>query len=104
MKMAKYIDASVFLNEKIKRDRSFGKSNIILDKIVEIINRTPAADVQEVKHGKWNYIPETFYTIATFVCSVCKHYQLSPHAERDYLYCPVCGAKMDGKENEENAD
>jgi len=65
------------------------------DPVVIAAKCEPTADVQEVKHGKWNYIPETFYTVAAYECSVCKTYQLNPHTVVDFQYCPRCGAKMD---------
>ena len=71
------------------------------------------ADVQEVKHGKWETREEEVYGIVptTFeVCSNCgKEYTSVFMAgccadfEADVIhfhYCPYCGAKMDGKENE----
>lgn len=62
---------------------------------------TPAADVEPVVHAKW--IPQyvnRFGLTNIFVCSECnktvhtirKLYKLS------YLYCPNCGARMDGEE------
>lgn len=46
----------------------------------------PAADVAEVKRGKWNM------SNGDYLCSACNHY-----SDRCYYdYCPYCGAKMDG--------
>lgn len=57
---------------------------------------TPAADVEEVKHGWW--IEQSISGEATWCCSECKTLG-SPHWKR----CPVCEAKMDGgKENADN--
>ena len=50
------------------------------------INRIPAADVVEVKHGEWENNGD-FYC-----CSECINY-----TSYDYDYCPYCGAKMDGR-------
>lgn len=57
--------------------------------ILTEIEYAPAADVAEVKHGKWierQYEMEIYYQ-----CSACgcNDYGDSP-------YCPYCGAKMDG--------
>lgn len=60
------------------------------------IMRFPIADVQKVKHGKWDVKDLTPY------CSIC-------HSPSEYecdgvhskpLFCPNCGAKMDGGESE----
>lgn len=51
------------------------------------------ADVVEVKHGKW-----IFWDKNRVMCSMCK---LEPYAGTGayrFMYCPYCGAKMDGKE------
>ena len=54
---------------------------------IEII---PAAEVEEVKHGKWDRNP------IAIVCSECgKAFGL---VEMFAHYCPSCGAKMDLEE------
>lgn len=73
------------------------------------INSIPAADVAEVRHGRWFFTEYEFFT-----CSVCgesyyngaestaqaESYLNSGHT---YKYCPNCGARMD-KEDEHEAD
>lgn len=85
--MAKYIDvealgigiarAEIFANPEFAR----GWNNAI-----EIINNAPAADVVEVRHGRW--IEEDGIQI----CSECGE----EHEWEDYRapYCDTCGAKM----------
>lgn len=57
----------------------------------------PAADVVEVVHGRW--VDNCCYN----TCSVCGN---SVHAWNDdgdlqeFNYCPNCGAKMDGDDNQ----
>lgn len=60
------------------------------DDIIAAIANQPAADVAEVKHGKWidNYN-------GTSICSVCGG--KSPNMN----FCGRCGAKMDGKDGEQ---
>lgn len=58
----------------------------------------PAADVQEVKHGKWEWCGDHH------VCSECGEFALSDEYTGEEVlsdYCPNCGAKMDGGENDE---
>ena len=57
----------------------------------------PAADVVEVKYGRWVEMQETIPwcedDVDTFyVCSVCKCRNYAPTQ-----YCPDCGAKMEAE-------
>lgn len=60
-----------------------------LDKLHEAVNAMPAADVAPVRHGRWTRID---YHDAR--CSECGHKTYYP--DRISLYCPECGARMDG--------
>lgn len=60
--------------------------------IEDIINDIPAADVQEVRHGKWEIDCNGYYPY----CSNCKE---EPDSGVMSDYCPNCGARMDGEEN-----
>lgn len=99
----KYIDAEIAetIMEHLLEcdDRTFyDRGDERLDKVwkavrnsqVQIINM-PAANVAEVKHGKW----------INGKCSVCKADE--PYTEDGFwtetLYCPNCGAKMEGEQN-----
>ena len=55
----------------------------------KLIDEIPAADVAPVRHGRWIMHDDEFGL--TCECSVC-------HIETmgDGNYCPNCGAKMDG--------
>ncbi len=89
--------------ELVKRELD-GIGNVhggIIAAIKSIIDDIPAADVEEVRHGKW--IPlkkkkhwadtETISTdIVGFYCSEC-----GAEEKFKYRYCH-CGAKMDGKD------
>lgn len=55
---------------------------------VKDVDDVPTADVQEVKHGKWDYGQNIFPCF----CSEC-----GQEADMVYAYCPHCGARMDGK-------
>lgn len=52
------------------------------------LDYTPAADVVEVRHGRWIKDEET----GDYYCSVCRQGAGWPW----YNYCYDCGAKMDG--------
>lgn len=58
------------------------------------ILRIPAADVVEVRHGKW--LPQGYWD-SLEICSECKHIK---GLHDRYNYCPMCGAKMDGEKGD----
>lgn len=67
----------------------------IFIEVERTIDEQPTADVQEVRHGKWEQCFEDYRKqIEGDKCSVCnfEHYGTSI---RHYYYCPNCGAKMD---------
>ena len=61
--------------------------------LINAINGMPAADVQEVKHGRWEYNNEAYVgsnPYGSYNCSICG--ENVPHKTN---YCPNCGARMD---------
>ena len=54
----------------------------LLDKLAKV----PAADVAEVRHGRWIHHED-----GVFTCSECGNAE-----SNDSYYCRLCGAKMDG--------
>lgn len=68
-----------------------------LKMLLDKIEKAPAADVAEVKHGQW--INERWEGLSSFSaeCSLCSKRTL---AYFHYYYCPNCGAKMDGGQDE----
>lgn len=94
------------------KDYQRGLQDAIDCLVPEVITDIPAADVQPVKHGKWEethislvkYIPEdekeeghSFY-MAELKCSCCERYNAVTFAlvlnKPDF--CQLCGARMDG--------
>lgn len=110
--MSRYIDA-----EKINFEPIDITVNGITHRTVERmateteINAIPTADVEEVKHGKWEhgrevhreYIGDALIGVYydKWWCSQC-HYTIDDHhySKITYKRCPECGAHMD-KEKEE---
>ena len=56
----------------------------------DIIEAMPSADVAPVRHGRWDF------DMSGAWCSVCGEY-----SEGEYRYCPSCGSKMDGGDDDE---
>lgn len=67
--------------------------------IIDGIESVPAADVAEVKHGKWiqEQIKIENMSIVRYrnTCSECGGKADFLLRELHYSYCPHCGAKMD---------
>ena len=60
------------------------------------IKGLPAAEVAEVRHGRWIFEPGKIP-----YCSECKEY--SDDGDKGATFCPWCGVRMD-KEDEHEAD
>ena len=91
--MPRYIDIE---NVKLKGISVFDQNLEMLIPLSDVrksLQMTPTADVQEVKHGKWQ---ETVPTTPKSYRRICS-YMIG----KKYSYCPYCGAKMnlEGKEN-----
>ena len=76
-----------------------GISQIDAVDIADEIERIPPADVAEVRHGHWIDKPSGRYLHMGSFCSVCgeKSGIGGIESNRHKPYCPNCGAKMDGK-------
>lgn len=79
--MAKYIDASAL---KLRINP--------YSELQRIIDGIPAADVRPERRGVWDFDEETFY-----ICTQCGERAINNETTP---YCPHCGAKMDGKDEE----
>lgn len=55
-------------------------------RVKTLLLRQPAADVAEVRHGRWIHHED-----GVFTCSECGNAE-----SNDSYYCRLCGAKMDG--------
>lgn len=61
-----------------------------------VIAEMPAADVAPVVHGRWNVVEGC--RLDNAICSNCsRRFQAYYEA---YRFCPNCGAKMDGGDND----
>lgn len=67
--------------------------NTGLETAIEVATSIPAADVVEVRHGRWIEQSPDFDLcgVAYYQCSECGKEQQTPSN-----YCQFCGAKMDG--------
>ena len=66
---------------------------------IDLIDSIPAADVAEVRHGRWEKHGSKWQCTG---CKVLMSIDGTPQENLLY-YCPNCGAKMDGEAAKEEA-
>ncbi len=103
--MAEYIEREAAIKYLENHKRTAKENNIILaadeDAIIKFLReKCPAANVQEVRHGRWLYVSgEGRY--AEYECSECKKHvcfdEKIDGTIPEYKGCPHCLARMDGK-------
>lgn len=72
-----------------------------IESVMEYAELLPTVDAVPVVHGRWEYIQQTLTTLSQLRCSFCGWWSLDPSIDGAYNYCPNCGAKMDGGDNNE---
>ena len=94
--MPRYIDADSAINDLCGSQCGCTINECGLEEPCEkarCILKQPTADVQEVKHGHWEFYGK-LGNIREYFCSECNEVISSNKPP----YCESCGAKMDGKE------
>ena len=98
--MAEYIDREALGIGKAKRE-AFTVPEYVdgWNSAIEIIGQAPAADVVEVKHGRWEKSEDDYCGLNIIQCSLCREewcFECDDDVkDMNYHYCPNCGAKMD---------
>ena len=94
--MAEYIEREILLKKNFYSENCNSEENHWNDyAIKDIIRHIPAADVAPVKHGHWRQVDESKCECSN--CGIIVLIAVYPHGDKNY--CPNCGAKMDGGEN-----
>lgn len=102
--MAKYIEADKLIKTALKHKESVfaGTSNGFVKAVASMTELTPAADVQEVRHGHWespykrdfrvldNSGGFAYGKVIAWICSECASGSIGKG-----LYCSNCGARME---------
>ena len=97
--------AVIGMDEYIKREAlrdALYDADAITMNGVKILNQFPAADVEPVRHGRW--ICRKGY--GEYECSVCHGVDsdcsdyYGAHVVTEQDYCPNCGSRMDGDDDE----
>ena len=63
------------------------------------IRELPAADVAEVRHGRWIDAYPDIEPNPMFMYGICSECGFEQGISKYLNYCPDCGAKMDGGDN-----
>lgn len=95
--MAKYIEREAAIEAIMSDPPDAHYPQWYVDKIKSI----PAADVVEVRHGRWEaWMPDKNGETREFICTGCRFMvEMSwKQKECDYEWCPYCGCKMDKEE------
>ena len=99
--MPRYIDADLILPEM---ESKFDMQELYLPIHFQefIVDEIPSADVSPVRHGYWKReLMSSKIGLYGYICSNCNKL-IYVGKERYMTYCGNCGAKMDGKERDEN--
>ena len=96
--MAEYIDREAVIEIAMQYckddDGSCSKAETDLREMLDEIEAIPAADVAMVRHGHWTITKD-----GAAHCSSCKR-KMNSYVY-GYAYCPLCGAKMDKRSEDD---
>lgn len=97
--MSRYIDADL-AKDKIEERLFFRAKDV-----ERLLDDTPTADVEPVRHGHWIPSPDGINPIRCSECNMPAPFAAVENEFGDFeicrypsSYCHECGAKMDGKE------
>ena len=89
--MARYVDIECSAVTEVISRKAFKSREDIQD----FLDNIPTADVEPVRHGHWVYDHW-----CEFKCSECGEPSNSKPYKGKEIFCPHCGARMDGKKVE----
>ena len=103
----KYIDAEAYF-KLINTTLPYGELdypdkavyNAAISDMCDMLTHFPAADVQEIRRGRWEWHSED---TCFYCCSNCGHNAYGNTGEilsGYYNFCPNCGAQMNLEEND----
>lgn len=99
--MADHISREAVLADLSAAAEKGGMGQMIADTMIRYVKRQPAADVEPVRHGRWIGLEYDGYADGNPVynlweCSECGEEVRGESVPETHLFCPNCGAKMDG--------
>lgn len=90
------IDRDRLLSERMKSKYYHLPNGDIAVPLIDI-EHAPAVDAVPVVHGWWKEDPSGY---GFWTCTACGFVSEASAANMLYKFCPVCGAKMDGKDDD----
>ena len=91
--MTKYVELKTAIDAVNDVYYDTSDINLSADKLEAALLGIPSADVVPVVHGRW-----IEYQIPHVIC--CSNCDWATDAaEKNFQYCPMCGARMDGDSN-----
>ena len=91
-----------YIKREALRDALYDADAITMNG-VKILNQFPSSDVEPVNHGRWICIRKGYGEYECSVChgvdSDCSDYY-GTHVVTEQDYCPNCGSRMDGDDDE----
>ena len=92
----KLFDANELKRRVIAFATGCNTTYLTIDNIIMLLNQSDTVDAVPVVHGRWTESEDGDGA----VCSVCGEDFCNVYLEVErFLYCPNCGAKMDGDGN-----
>lgn len=107
--MADFIDREALMKFPIRRDhcdKEHANEHFIngIETVMEYAENLPTADVEPVRHGRWEMRPTGMETDTgpeyKAYCTVCNE----PNKQYQPPYWPHCGAKMQGTGEEKEVE
>ena len=95
--MGRLIDADAAVKTTWK-DTGYTDPLNVMTVIRDRLEALPTVDAVPVRHGRWR---EDTGGYGFWICSHCGFVSEASAADLLYRYCPMCGAKMDGKDGEQ---
>lgn len=80
------IGGDEFIDITIDKDK-------VIEALTDYVNKQKGIPNIEVRHGEWREVNEKY---PRYMCTFCNHL----FNNKNYNYCPYCGAKMDGGKTE----
>lgn len=99
------IDADALIDNRSIQMNIGAGDNICID--VSDISKAPTIEAEPVRHGRWIPVGYDGYAdglpvYGEWECSECR-FEVEGEGEPPLNYCPECGAKMDGGDENEYA-
>ena len=98
--MKEYIERAQLLKNLGYDETS--RADVLPGSTFDIVLKEPAADVAEVRHGRWEFLGPN-RLIKSCMCGTCSVCHVRSKFISNIAICPTCGAHMDGEiKNETN--